>query len=1713
MKKGSKVLFVYFSVLIMVVGFFLPNFSYIVNASEVKPGDTLLKGATSAFTNVEDNTLYLGMEENTSSRVEVNSLNYIVEGCTVVNSSVVSATLNDDGISCTIDSLGYGKTEVLFDIKNINSGSNKIEVLSVDVEFEDYFNYYYNKIPDTMRYSQYAEQFIASELNFPEEFSTGFGEEGCYVESGSESTCKIELIYTYNYYVEGVKDYQVNTYSKLKDVIVTDYFSDNEDVIYPQNGNLYLGVGEVKAFEFDGYLDINEYFWVSSDNSVVRIDNSNNVIGNGEGVANIRLVHKETLDLFVDVIVHVENGYISKEIDDVLKKFSGTLVIDVSNDLGLYSEDIVEQSLLVENYFKKFVEGSKLEYKTMTCAEDLNDCILDFTDLSNYQDYATNIFSVQFTGINIGNLYGIHTGYEDVNFIFLDKTLKLNNISNLVTVTEEDPENEGQTITRAADILIDYDSEYLELVDEDTFEFKTLKEGYTTITLYAGDSMTSVTLCILFTEDEVNRATNLLANFTELEIPFSAEGISDKTAEDLIRGYLENELLNNDLYDYLVLIITLLPDNNFKLSATVEYDGYYLGILPIYDQFINGKFDEEGLNIYNEVEEIFSGVKDRYKLSLDQSIEAMANDKTGDDLIPYTGLDQVIPDTLDVVITPLEEYYFNWYLNAGTMFVMELYYEEVLVGRKEFFVQLDLVLDRSVLDESDEASKLTYVTSYIDNLDLGLTVTKEQENYYKLVSDLNRFYILFDQKDLIEAESVSFDALDITLNVGESYKIRSLWYPIGSTHAATRFVSSNPTAFTVDEKGVIVAKAKGYGLVRMSFGNSYKDMFVAVGYEDNEFFDEIVGNLNLNLKVSFDEYKACGDIMCVLYDRISNQINDYVDTLRAPLGTNASSGISTFAASTGEFGYEINQTENEGWELVLQVGPFISDAYPITYAFTGITMENPEIDLDINETKEIDISFSEGDKSNLRYYVQDTSVATIKKGKVTGLKNGMTKVHVYDKYNYYSFEFTVFVNKEEYIDYLNRKLDSTLVELTGVDLNGVSTNFRTAVDYQIENKLLAAGIELETLYGSYDYLNAVINQDLNSAEITLKRFESSKENKFDINIKVNGLYLPSPIVELNIGDTYEVSMHRYGEAATEDYTSVSVTPELCTINGATVTALKSGICEVNYTVNNETIKQYFYISLNDFVPYLDGILDGIVETINIQAEPYDISKYDEGDWKYVDLYNVLIRKELDLLLDGYDRVEYMLEDSAIDQNGLVNFNLYYDKTVRFPYGIKSYGASVESKEKSIKVVYQDPSSDKDEIVAKILEGVKTEYVLTTDQVLDVIVNEGDIEYKSPYLFKYSDFEKDLKEACPECTYYNNGCGATSPQNGIIYSSINAIVFRGDEALVTLNVYVQANINIDIYEIENDGYIEDSIKKHVRDAYRRYKDRHHASLYYRLRNNITEVTTVNDYEVELENLGDNLYTITIDDKTFNSYIHINILTEEEDFDYSVKVEEITLNEDKVVLTVGESFDLVASILPDNAFNKNVIWSSADNSIATVVNGKVTAMKAGSTVITVKSEDGRAQTSINVIVNPLKVKEIKVNKEILNMTAGDTFDLIAVVYPENASNKELKWSSTNTNVVTVENGKVTAIGAGSAMIRVESVDGGMAVAAINVSVIELGLPGDIDADGKINIVDLIHLRKHLAGITVLTGDYYKRADFNKDGLVNIVDLVNMRKHLAA
>jgi uncharacterized protein YjdB len=76
--------------------------------------------------------------------------------------------------------------------------------------------------------------------------------------------------------------------------------------------------------------------------------------------------------------------------------------------------------------------------------------------------------------------------------------------------------------------------------------------------------------------------------------------------------------------------------------------------------------------------------------------------------------------------------------------------------------------------------------------------------------------------------------------------------------------------------------------------------------------------------------------------------------------------------------------------------------------------------------------------------------------------------------------------------------------------------------------------------------------------------------------------------------------------------------------------------------------------------------------------------------------------------------------------------------------------------------------------------------------------------------------------------------------------------------------------------------------------------------------------------------------------------------------------VTLDKTAYELTVGGNVTLTATINPANATNKNVTWKTSDATVATVVNGKVTALKAGTATITVTTEDGNKTATCTVTV---------------------------------------------------------------------------------------------------------------------------------------------------
>ncbi len=154
---------------------------------------------------------------------------------------------------------------------------------------------------------------------------------------------------------------------------------------------------------------------------------------------------------------------------------------------------------------------------------------------------------------------------------------------------------------------------------------------------------------------------------------------------------------------------------------------------------------------------------------------------------------------------------------------------------------------------------------------------------------------------------------------------------------------------------------------------------------------------------------------------------------------------------------------------------------------------------------------------------------------------------------------------------------------------------------------------------------------------------------------------------------------------------------------------------------------------------------------------------------------------------------------------------------------------------------------------------------------------------------------------------------------------------------------------------------------------------------------------------------------------------------------VAVTDVSLDKTSVTLNVGAEETLIASVTPANATNQNVIWSSSDPDVATVDNGKVKAVAAGSATITVKTEDGNKTASCAVSVKQLMTK-IDMPLAQMLLRKGGSVQVLTTVYPSDTSNTKLIWKSSDERIAVVNSrGVVRALRDGKVTITAKAADG--------------------------------------------------------------------------
>lgn len=164
--------------------------------------------------------------------------------------------------------------------------------------------------------------------------------------------------------------------------------------------------------------------------------------------------------------------------------------------------------------------------------------------------------------------------------------------------------------------------------------------------------------------------------------------------------------------------------------------------------------------------------------------------------------------------------------------------------------------------------------------------------------------------------------------------------------------------------------------------------------------------------------------------------------------------------------------------------------------------------------------------------------------------------------------------------------------------------------------------------------------------------------------------------------------------------------------------------------------------------------------------------------------------------------------------------------------------------------------------------------------------------------------------------------------------------------------------------------------------------------------------------------------------------------------TISATKISLNKKKVSIVKGKTYTLKATITPANTVNKKVTWTSSKTSVATVdKNGKVTAKKAGTANIIVKTANGKTAVCKVTVTVPATSVKLKVKSKSVNI--GKKYTLKATM--SKGSTDKLTWSTSNKKVATVDkNGVVKAVKKGTAVITVKTTSGKKATCKITVKV---------------------------------------------------------------
>lgn len=171
------------------------------------------------------------------------------------------------------------------------------------------------------------------------------------------------------------------------------------------------------------------------------------------------------------------------------------------------------------------------------------------------------------------------------------------------------------------------------------------------------------------------------------------------------------------------------------------------------------------------------------------------------------------------------------------------------------------------------------------------------------------------------------------------------------------------------------------------------------------------------------------------------------------------------------------------------------------------------------------------------------------------------------------------------------------------------------------------------------------------------------------------------------------------------------------------------------------------------------------------------------------------------------------------------------------------------------------------------------------------------------------------------------------------------------------------------------------------------------------------------------------------------------------DKDIPVSGVSLSLSEFTMKVGQDTLLVATVSPNKATDASVIWYSDNPKVASVENGLVSAKSCGKALITVETVEGEftAFCTVTVIPDRIPVNSISLDRDTIQLVIGKSDTLHVTVLPDDATDKDVTWSSSDERIITVNEGIITAVGLGKAVVTAAVADSGM-IAECVITVVE-------------------------------------------------------------